>query len=89
MSLSFGAAKDSENNRNGFIVPAERKIGAIVFGIDHGGELSGTVKKFLEIDYPRSRAARHFANFLALHATGISTNKIQRSNPGTEFRGIL
>jgi len=59
ISLSFGAAKDSENNREDFIVPAERKMVAIVFGIEHGGELSRTVKKFLEIDCPRSRAARN------------------------------
>ena len=27
------------------------------------------IKKFLEIDYPRSKATRYYANFLALRAT--------------------
>ena len=47
------------------------------------------VKKFLEIDYPRSKAARHYTNFLALRATWISNNKRQYGNPGVELRGIL
>jgi len=47
------------------------------------------VKKFLEIDYPRSRAAKHYANFLALCATEISNYKRQFGNPGVELRGIL
>ena len=40
------------------------------------------IKKFLEIDYPRSRATEYYANFLALRATWISKNKRQNGNPG-------
>jgi hypothetical protein len=47
------------------------------------------IKKFLEIDYPRSRAARYYANFLTLCVTGISKYKRKSNNPGVELRGIL
>jgi len=47
------------------------------------------IKKFLEIDYPRSRAIRYYANFLALRANLISNNKRIYGNPGVELRGIL
>ena len=47
------------------------------------------IKKFLEIDYPRSRATGYYANFLTLRVTRISNNKRQYGNPGVELRGIL
>ena len=39
------------------------------------------IKKFLEIDYPRSRATGYYANFLLLRATGISNNKNKLETP--------
>jgi len=39
------------------------------------------IKKFLEIDYPRSRTARYYANFLSLRATGISETKDKTGTP--------
>jgi len=39
------------------------------------------IKKFLEIDYPRSRAARYCANFLSFRATGISETKDKTGTP--------
>jgi hypothetical protein len=38
-------------------------------------KLDNRIKKFLKIDYPRSKATGYFANFLSLRATRISNGK--------------
>ena len=47
------------------------------------------IKKFLEIDYPRSRAARYYANFLSLLATGISETKDKAATPEQSSEGFF
>ena len=52
------------------------------FVMNEGFVRQNIVKKFLEIDYPRSKATGYYANFLTLRVTRISNNKRPYGNPG-------
>ena len=52
-------------------------MGSCILVVVNGQAIDSEVKKFLEIDYHRSRATRHYANFLALRVAEISNNNGQ------------